>query len=202
CDVSSTGAQVYPAVLTDDAAGGDPAVVLSTFPVSLVKTLLNIDSFEACVNQFSGLLVPRANLVTGKTYGFYVYTIGVGEDIANPDNTDTITSNNFVYVPIKWDCNLSVDEMIKGAKKESLTVYPNPASTEVNFDYIFDANSTTAVARITDITGRTVLVKDFGKSNGFGTRKFKVDVSALPAGTYIMEFSTDNKRAVSKFSIK
>lgn len=83
--------------------------------------------------------------------------------------------------------------------KESLKTYPNPTHGSLNFEYNFE-KATTATARISDITGRTVLVKEFGK-NSVGTRQFSLDVSALNAGTYIIEFLSDDKRAISKFTV-
>lgn len=197
--LGSGGVGVYYVTLSADVPAGDFAYVASNLKVDSINTLLNIDSFNAGVTTFSGLLVPRASLQPNQVYGFYMYTIGTGNDLNNPDNTDTV-NNNFVFVPVKWNCNLSVEEMIKGAAKESITTYPNPANNEISFDYIFATPSKTATARITDLTGRTLLVKDFGKSYGYGTQKFTLDVSSLPSGTYLLEFVTDEKRGISKFN--
>lgn len=82
--------------------------------------------------------------------------------------------------------------------KESLKTYPNPTHGTLNFDFNFD-KAATATARVSDITGRTVLVKDFGK-NGVGAHQFSLDVSSLTKGTYIIEFIADDRRAISKFT--
>lgn len=87
---------------------------------------------------------------------------------------------------------------VNGGAKETLKAYPNPTKGTLYFDYNFE-KATTATARVSDITGRTVLVKDFGK-NGVGSRQFSLDVSSLTKGTYIIEFIADDKRAISKFT--
>lgn len=199
--VSETGASVFYAELTETAPAEDYAFASTGLPVDSIRTLLNIDSFNAGVNQFSSLLVPRASLVTNKIYGFYLYVIGTGEDINAPDNQDTVGSNNFAFVPVKWNCTQSIAEMIKGAARENITVYPNPSRDEISFDYDFAKASTAATVRVTDLTGRTLVVKDFGK-NSFGKKKFTINVANLPVGSYILEFTTDEKRGISKFNVQ
>jgi hypothetical protein len=199
--LGTSGIGVYISTLSAGAPANSFAMVQSNFPVDSINTLLDIDSFNAGATQFSHLMVPRNALVNNKTYGFYLYVIGIGDDPNNPENLDTV-KNNFAFQPVKWNCNLSIGDMLKGADKETLTIFPNPASDMISFEYVFGNNSNTSIIRITDLSGRTILVKDFGRNSGVGSKTFKVDVSALPAGTYIAEFSTDDKRAISKFSKK
>ncbi len=59
----------------------------------------------------------------------------------------------------------------------------------------------TATIRVSDITGRTVMLNETGK-NSAGEHKFSVDVTALHAGTYFVELITEDKRGISKFTVQ
>jgi len=91
-------------------------------------------------------------------------------------------------------------EAIKGLDKEQLLAYPNPATSGISFKYNFRKNSN-AVIRVTDIAGRIVLTKELGNQT-MGEKEFSLDISALNNGMYQLELVTDDKRAISKFSVK
>lgn len=199
CPVSSTGAGVLSLIVQADAPAGDFVSALSYLPVDSIKSLLNIDSFNAGVNQFSGLLVPNNQFVNGATYGFFLYVIGIGDDINSPDNTDDSMQNNFVYVPVKWHCNTGIQEMMEEAARD-ISIFPNPAQNELHFKYGFIKATENATARVIDMTGRILESKELGKNN-FGTKEFNMDISSLPAGNYLLEISTGYMNAVGKFTV-
>lgn len=120
----------------------------------------------------------------------------------NPDaNTlllDTAGGTFYKYVNATLDCETSIksNELVKS---HNLNVYPNPTASNINFKYNFTAN-TTASVKVTDVTGRTVLVQDFGKQT-VGERNFSVNVSSLNTGMYYAELITDEVRAISKFNV-
>lgn len=192
---------VWLAAVEDVIPAGEVAWVGSYVLIDSIKTLLDIDALESgTAETFEDILVPKASLVNGQTYGFYLYVIGIGDDPNSPANLDTV-NNNWAYTSVVWnDCATSIEEMIVGKEKVSLTTYPNPAQNSLGFDYNFSKASNNSVAKVTDVTGRVVLTQDFGKAFP-GNQSFKVDVSSLNAGMYIIEFSTDNERAVSKFNV-
>ncbi len=121
-----------------------------------------------------------------------------GPNFANTylDNVHT-NDTSCVTITRKKKTGTSLFDLNAGVK-EALSIYPNPTHGALNFNFNFD-KAATATARITDITGRTVLVKDFGK-NSVGNHLFTVDVSALTKGTYFVEFIADERRAISKFT--
>lgn len=202
CNVSSTGAQVFPATVSQDAPAGSVATALSYFPVDSINTLLNIDSFNAGANQFSSLLVPKNQLVDGQTYGFYVYVIGVGSDPNSPDNLDDSMQNNFYYVPVKWHCQpgTGINEMIEEGAQH-IAIFPNPAQNELHFRYGFIKATTQATARVIDMTGRVIMSQELGQQQ-FGTKEFNMDISSLSAGNYLLEISTGYMNAVGKFTVQ
>ncbi len=120
---------------------------------------------------------------------------GVTNDfMTDPDTMNNVSCNNVTFV----NHTTSIGS-IKGLAKEAISVYPNPATNNIGFKYNFAAN-TVATVNVTDVTGRTVIVKELGKQVA-GPKEFTLDVSALSNGMYYMELVTDEKRAVSKFNI-
>lgn len=86
---------------------------------------------------------------------------------------------------------------INGLQKTALQVYPNPTRGNLSFKYNFE--NTTATARVTDLTGRVVLQKEYGKLSG--EKELSLDASVLTSGMYYLELVTDDKRAISKFTM-
>lgn len=115
----------------------------------------------------------------------------------NMGKTDVITGTGANVVS---ECTATGIEFVSNSKKTELSVYPNPATSDLSFELSLDKVSN-ATARVMDITGRTVLTKDLGKVQT-GVRKFTVDVSGLNNGMYIIEVATEGARAISKFNKK
>ena len=132
--------------------------------------------------------------------GDYLYPIEfLGFNIES-EVVDTIIENNFTWNKITINCATGLNDLFKGQDKQKLNVYPNPARNSISFNYAFE-KAMTATIRISDITGRTVLVKETGK-NSSGEHKFNMDISALHAGTYFVELVTEEKRGISKFTVQ
>ncbi|MNX91426.1 hypothetical protein D3C86_1235030 [compost metagenome] len=142
---------------------------------------------------------PHDTYVNGKAYGFFMRIYGLG-DANNPTNIDAVPKNNLYVQKVIWNGGVGLKDMLAKTKRENLEVYPNPATSEISFDYNFKVN-TTAVLTIRDITGKTVRVNNYGRQTA-GARNFKYDISGLAAGTYTVEFVTGETNAVSKVVIK
>lgn len=84
-------------------------------------------------------------------------------------------------------------------KIESISTYPNPATTQLSFDYNFTSKEN-ATAKILDVTGRTVFVKEY--DNNTGNQKFDLDINALSNGAYILQFMVGDKTMMSKFNVQ
>lgn len=117
------------------------------------------------------------------------------------DNTaGTVGGNNFYRSSHITIGNPTSIIDLNGKTKESVTTYPNPATSLINFDYDFKKTSSASVT-VSDITGRVLLTKDFGK-NTPGKKTFTLNLNSLTPGNYLMEFVTDDSRAISKFNKK
>lgn len=79
-----------------------------------------------------------------------------------------------------------------------IKTYPNPASTQLSFEYNF-TNNENATAQILDVAGRTVFLKEF--ANNSGNQKFDLDVTSLNTGAYILQFVVGDKTMTSKFNV-
>lgn len=184
---------------------GDDAVAAPAINIEPNDTIL-VFKWTDHYERFGTLIDPVAEQFVGPdpgpffANGSYLYPIEFqGFSNENPTVVDTGDANNGQYIPITIACSATGIVDVNGLNKQSLSVYPNPTNDNISFDYNF-VKATNATVRISDITGRTALVKDFGKNTG--ERKLTVDVSGLNKGTYIIELVTDEHRAISKFSVK
>ena len=71
---------------------------------------------------------------------------------------------------------------------EGLTFSPNPVVSELNIK----ANETISNIAIYNILGQVVLLQNVESSN------FKIDLSKLNSGNYIVKAITENKQAIFK----
>lgn len=188
----------FPVPITDTFHTGDTLAIdgLSwNSHFARIKTLVDTNSFEF-VNTFQS---GRGYFAFSNVLGIMKQGTGGGWD-NDPNVTDPNDTNNYSFRLIVNNCGTGIHDLFAGLDKQSISVYPNPANKDINFEFEFNKVSQ-ATARVSDVTGRTVLVKDFGKSNA-GIRKFNLDVSTLNAGTYFLEFVTGDKRGLTKFSVQ
>ncbi|HTO14588.1 MAG TPA: T9SS type A sorting domain-containing protein [Edaphocola sp.] len=135
-----------------------------------------------------------------KDYGFFNRVYGVGSS-TSPTNIDLNTRNNIYVQKMRFVGTHIPTSSIKPVSRdiESLNVYPNPANSDINFTYNFKQNSVGDLV-IKDLTGKTVKIQNYGRQAA-GTHTYKVDISSLANGNYILEFQTGETIAVSKFTI-
>ncbi|MNS67760.1 hypothetical protein D3C72_1010210 [compost metagenome] len=177
-----------------------PSIVgrFSYLPVDSIGMLMDWDMWvDSGKMSLKGR--PHDTYVNGKAYGFFMRIYGLG-DANNPTNIDAVPKNNLYVQKVIWNGGVGLKDMLAKTKRENLVVYPNPATSEISFDYNFKVN-TTAVLTIRDITGKTVRANNYGRQTA-GARNFKYDISGLAAGTYTVEFVTGETNAVSKIVIK
>lgn len=141
--------------------------------------------------------------VDNKEYGFFIRVYGLYDDVGGTFlNTDPDSSNNRAVVRVIWNgSSTSVKDLFAPKAKESLSVFPNPCVDNINFEYSFE-KYTDAKVRVTDISGKVVLTKNLGRQSAGTKKSFSIDVSSLSLGLYNIELMTDEKTAISKFSVK
>lgn len=164
-----------------------------------IRTLLNIDSFEAGANAFASLLVPRAQLVTGNVYGFYLYCTEQPTTSGGEDYTfrDTVRGNNFAYVPVIWNSTTSSIGKFS-TQYESMDVFPNPATGVIKYNAEVKKASPYQTVRIIDLVGRAVFTENKG-ATAAGKLNGQIDITALAAGTYTIQVITQYGVSSTKF---
>jgi hypothetical protein len=85
------------------------------------------------------------------------------------------------------------------ASNETIKTFPNPAVNQLSFEYNFTSNEN-ATAKIMDVAGRTVFVKEF--ENNSGNQKFDLDINSLNTGTYMLHFIVGEKTMTNKFNVQ
>jgi hypothetical protein len=129
--------------------------------------------------------------------GTYYYPI---EFLGFKDETkviDTVRKNDAAWPVVIINCDPTNLHDVKH-HRIALTVYPNPANNSIYFKYNFLKSSKVSV-RILDLTGRTFKAVDFGKVTQ-GTQQFEIDINKLSAGTYILEYTTEEDKGIAKFT--
>lgn len=115
----------------------------------------------------------------------------ITDDQNNKPNRSCVTVNRIIVA-------MNVNDVASGASEFSL--FPNPASGTVNLKYDFGFNANANVM-IRDITGKVVYKQELGK-NINGEQEYKLDISNLTTGLYIVELHANDKKIVSKISIQ
>lgn len=95
---------------------------------------------------------------------------------------------HFVYSPVN-----RVDNRLNGIQFENL--YPNPVQGQVNLVFLADRN-TTLTARITDLSGKTILSTQTRIEKG--QQQWKLPLSGVSPGVYHLQISDDKQDKLSE----
>lgn len=114
--------------------------------------------------------------------------------ITDPNIADNKTCKTIWF---KVDPAASVGTL--AGAENGLSVYPNPASTQVNVKYNFAGSNSNSIM-VTDLLGKVVYAKDLG-SKLYGERTYQIDASQFAKGMYIITLAVDNARLVSKVTV-
>ena len=183
-------------IFPNEAERGAGHIAPFTLSADSISYLYNWDLY----NLQDSFKLVKPPYVAGTNYGFFFWSRGIRDQVSNAAvATDPFPNNDRAVVKIKWGTGTGIGDMIVPNEIVKMDVYPNPATSVINFSFDFDQMShSQAVLR--DVTGRIVFVKNYGKAVP-GTQKYTIDVSKFAAGSYSLEFNTDEKTAVTKFTI-
>jgi len=172
-------------------------------------------------------LVPTGNIAAGGSQTFSnVLYIRNSFDTLTADRTlntclmlypQTSITKNGVPVPVTYNDPVATNDsscfQITFKKKPTsgifefgneahqLSMYPNPATTDVRFDVNLEKAENITVS-VKDMSGRNVLTKDFGKVISGTTVQLGLDVSHLQAGMYLVEVNGEQRIGTGRFVIK
>lgn len=184
--------------VTENIAPGD------TFFVNIWNS--HVDRIGWVIDEASSSVVSPP-LAEGANYGFFAQFFGFytetaegfapRTDLVSNDTDTTDDVRGFAGVLINYDCPTGI--LDNNIATSSVKVYPNPANNQINFSYNV-AKAGKVSAKVTDLTGRVVMTKDFG-TVASGEQTFNLSVADLPNGNYALEVITSENRGVSKFTI-
>ena len=139
---------------------------------------------------------PFHQFVNYQTYAFFVKVLSVTAT-GSTVNYESDTTNNIYVQKINYLAqSVSVKDLVVKRHKEALNIYPNPSDQMLHFSYDFKQQSFGQLL-IKDLSGRMVFFKQFGPQNA-GKKEFEVNLSTLPAGTYLITFETGETEAHAK----
>lgn len=167
------------------------------------------------------------NFISGYAFTFHKFDMGEGDFVEIYDNTSypAILHKRFdldnmpegiytvpfkrmrvVFVSDNWDQKdgfelgyyaIAAIEDYNGI--EDLTVYPNPATDNVNVDFTITSEENISVS-ILDITGKLLKRDSFISSEG--SNHFSMNVDDLSKGLYILEINTSKGKSVRKITVQ
>jgi hypothetical protein len=157
--------------LSINAAGTSTTV--ATYQAPLATLGLADEAFTVLA---SGFLAPSSNS-NGPAFGLWVALAAGG---------------NLVELPLLT----SVEEIASNVSGKS---YPNPATDVIHVQYALKTPAVIAM-KVRDLSGREVLSENLG-TQSIGSHEMDVNVSTLPAGSYLLELSGDQQRLVQKINV-
>lgn len=127
-----------------------------------------------------------------------VVTVGNSSSIAAVIQPDIEATNGVVHVidAVLLPLTLSVDHI---AALNSLNIFPNPANQQFTVD-INLAQSSRVMIDMVNVVGQTVRSYDLNTRSS-GLNRHYIDVSALPAGFYLINITVGESQVVSKVQV-
>jgi len=83
-----------------------------------------------------------------------------------------------------------VTSVVENTANAAITLFPNPATTEMNVNIDAATPIANVVVRVMDMTGRIVMNDDLG-AIGTGNFRHTLNTTSLQQGGYIIEIVTD-----------
>ena len=80
-----------------------------------------------------------------------------------------------------------------------MTLFPNPTTSELNLRTFFTSHGQLSI-RIIDINGRQILERQ--ESYAAGNQEFKINISTLPSGSYLIQVNTGLETGSNEFIIE
>ncbi|RYD94644.1 MAG: T9SS type A sorting domain-containing protein [Sphingobacteriales bacterium] len=159
----------------------------ATITVDLGPVLTNNNTGAEQTVDFCLTLLPQSVITVGGNPVSVTYNDAMGTNDTSC-NIVTIKSNPSSIFDAK-------------TTKETLSLYPNPATSQVSFNVALEKPAT-VVAIVKDITGREVLTKNFGSMQTGTSAALELNIANLNSGIYVVEVIAGDKKFVGKVTKK
>jgi hypothetical protein len=201
---AAVGQQIYGEIHKFNSTTGDWDYVINTVDYTIqtadLSTFVKIPlPFPMTFNTGDIIWVMAGHYGTSDEVAF-----GMAQDtwqgsvrgITNDGTPFTLTDPGAIMVRLSDKDELGVEEV---ENTLGLNVYPNPATEMANVRFTA-ATQTNAVISVTDMAGKVVLVNTL--NNVVGAQTVEMNTSALNAGVYIVNVTTDGAKSTKKLTIK
>jgi hypothetical protein len=183
---------------TDTIAFGSPITVGQNGPVVILR-------WGFTKNQGDTIRLRYQNGVSFGTPGSYNYCIRAftfdrSSTTLRPTSFDTTGWSDCSTLTVTGFPASTNDYFVKNEdlSKQKLNVYPNPATgNSIGMDFIAQ-NASVVTAKVYDLAGRTILSHTFDRAYK-GKKDFKLDISAINKGLYILELRQNGIKATGQF---
>jgi len=148
--------------------------------------------------MFKGIDLPFKNADEPGSHGHVIYRIKPKADVTVGDimsaqadiyfDFNDVIETDTIHTMVQATAGLHNNEI------SSFTVYPNPASGDVNL-ILTDSSSSFEVI-VTDVLGKTVLNADYQNNEG------TMDISLLRSGVYFVNVTASGKQQTKKLIVK
>ena len=193
----------------------DTSVSLSGLNVNVTIDNIELTSVTGLPNNFNYSCNPPSCIFPGGTYacaqlfstsdptsadiGYYPITMTTSTLAINIPLIGSLTQVDTVdYYYIDISNTASTMQPINSFTFEVKDVYPNPASSKANFQFVIGKNEIIDFFIINSL-GQTVNYKQL--QSNFGVNKFELDLSCLSSGLYTYILKTDNRQISKKILI-
>ena len=105
------------------------------------------------------------------------------------------------YADCIWgtgDCSSNSSVSLMNSMQSSITVYPNPASNEVNIRWNNGAYNTTGTLKVYNMTGQQVYAAETESNSS----ALQLSVNGWPAGVYSIQLTTSGSRVIQQLVIQ
>jgi hypothetical protein len=114
--------------------------------------------------------------------------------MANPEIQPMLDTIGFVYDP-------SIIENLTSENKQTLNCYPNPASKQVNIEFLLEKSSSITI-EITNVNGNLVQVLEKNHFFTKGKHQIGLNIGSIAPGFYLMKIQTEQGNIVKKLLIQ
>ncbi|MFT4061552.1 MAG: T9SS type A sorting domain-containing protein [Edaphocola sp.] len=182
----------YYFAVSDTIYAGDTAVYYGyNVDASEIEWLLSSDATAQ---------VENADFTDGESYYWWLeFGMFYSGGAEATDVVDTSDDNNYGYASVTYSCATSGILGSGKAAASTISVYPNPASTNLNFNVVAKSNSDVSV-KVTDVLGRVVFAANYSNLS-VGDNKIEIDLSKFVNGNYILVVNDDQVTSTAKFTV-
>jgi len=114
--------------------------------------------------------------------------------MANPEIQPMLDTIGFVYDP-------SSIENLTSENKQTVNCYPNPASKQVNIEFLLEKSSSITI-EITNVNGNLVQVLEKNQFFAKGKHQIGLNIGSIAPGFYLMKIQTEQGNIVKKLLIQ